>query len=219
MDTNYQQRFWRQRLTACKAALEKNNFDVFIAENGAEARRLFVATILPSVTVHSASWADSLSAQATGILEALKHVPGVEIIETFAADVPREVLLERRRQALFVDLFVTGTNALTESGQLVNLDMVGNRVAAITFGPRTVVLVIGRNKLVGTVEEGMQRIRTIAAPLNAIRHAGWKTPCRNTSVCHDCHSPDRICNVWSIVEKSFPERRIKIILVNEDLGL
>ena len=128
-------------------------------------------------------------------------------------------MIERRRRALLVDLFLTGTNAVTEQGVLVNLDMVGNRVAPMIFGPRTVVLVIGRNKIVRDLDEAMTRIKDRAAPLNAIRHTALKTPCMKTSFCIDCSSPDRICNAWTIIEKSFPRSRIKVILVNEDLGL
>lgn len=215
----WQHQFWQLRLENCKSALEKNQFEVFLAQSCAEARTLFNRAILPTLQVHSASWADSMSLHATGILEDLKSTPSIDIIETFATGVPREVLLERRRQALLVDLFLTGTNAVTDSGELVNLDMVGNRVGAITFGPRTVVLVIGRNKMVKDVAAGMQRIKHYAAPMNAIRHTGWKTPCIKTSFCMDCRSPDRICNTWTITQKSYPKGRIKILLINEDLGL
>ncbi|MBE0586286.1 MAG: lactate utilization protein [Desulfofustis sp.] len=211
--------YWQLRLERCREALEKNHFNVYSADSCAEARTIFRQTILPSLTVRTASWADSMSLKATGILEDVKNRTDIEVIETFADGVAREELLERRRQALLVDLFLTGTNALTEKGQLVNLDMVGNRVGAITFGPRAVVLIIGRNKLVADVDQAMRRIKNHAAPLNAMRHAGWKTPCRKTAFCHDCRSPDRICNTWTITEKSYPKGRISIILVNEDLGL
>jgi hypothetical protein len=97
--------------------------------------------------------------------------------------------------------------------------MVGNRVAALTFGPRHVVVVVGRNKIVRDLDEAMQRIKTYAAPVNAIRHPGLKTPCVKTASCTDCNSPDRICNTWTITEKSFPKDRVKVILVNQDVGL
>ena len=129
------------------------------------------------------------------------------------------MLLERRRQALLVDLFFTGTNGLTETGQLVNLDMVGNRVAGITYGPRKVIITVGRNKLVADVDAAMARIKDYAAPLNVMRHPGFKTPCNTTSYCLDCSSPDRICNTWTITEKSYPPGRIKVILINQDEGL
>ncbi len=141
------------------------------------------------------------------------------ILETFAENVPRTEIIERRRQALLTDLFFTGSNAVTETGKLVNLDMVGNRTAAITFGPLNVIIFAGRNKIVPDVEAAMKRIRSYAAPLNAIRHPNFKTPCMKTSFCMDCKSPDRICNSWTITEKSFPKGRINVILINEELGL
>jgi hypothetical protein len=126
-------------------------------------------------------------------------------------------MLERRRQALLVDLFITGSNAVTETGQLVNLDMFGNRVGAITFGPKHVVVLVGRNKIVTDVDEAMLRIKNYVAPVNTMR-LKKKTPCRKTSYCEECNSPDRICNTWTITEKSFPKGRVKVLLINEDMG-
>ena len=215
----WHQSFWRLRLEHCRQALIKNHFEVFVVEDCVEARTLFNKTILPGLTVRTASWADSMSLRATSILDDLRADPAIAMIETFEPGVAREELIERRRQALLADLFLTGTNAVTESGELINLDMVGNRVGAITFGPRRVVLTIGRNKLVKNIADGMERITSYAAPLNAIRHTGWKTPCMQTSFCMDCNSPDRICNTWTITRKSYPKGRITVILINEDLGL
>ena len=217
--TDYQSRFWEMRLDKCRDALEKNNFEAFIAQDCSEAKTIFLEKIFPHLIVKSASWGDSMTLHETGILAEVKQNPDIEVIETFSPGVPREQLLERRRQALLVDLFFTGSNAITETGKLVNLDMVGNRVGAITFGPKNVVLLVGRNKLVGDVDGAMERIRSLAAPLNAIRHKGWKTPCIKTSFCMDCSSPDRICNTWTITEKSYPKKRIKVILINQDCGL
>jgi L-lactate utilization protein LutC len=211
--------FWQKRLAACKEALTDNNFEVFVAADTAAAKELIMTEILPKLDVWTASWGDSLSMRATGIIEEIEADAKIELIKTFEKDVPREEILERRRQALLVDLFFTGSNAVTEAGQLVNLDMVGNRVAGLTFGPKHVVVVIGRNKIVADIDEAMYRIKNYAAPLNAIRHPGLKTPCMKTSFCADCSSPDRICNTWTITEKSFPKGRIKVILVNQDLGL
>jgi len=215
----YVDTFWMLQLETCKKALEKNNFEVFIARNCNEAGDIFRKEILPELPIKTASWGDSLTLQASGILDDIKNHEEIELIETFAKDVPREELIERRRQALLVDLFFTGSNAVTQTGKLVNLDMVGNRVGGITFGPKHVVLLIGRNKLVKDVESAMERIKLQAAPLNAIRHEGWKMGCMKTAVCMDCSSPDRICNTWVINEKSYPKKRIKIILINEDCGL
>ena len=215
----YESKFWQLRLERLRKGLEKNNFEVFIAQNFDQAKNIFELEIFPPLTIKTASWGDSLTLHSTGILDFLRQNKSVDLIETFARDLPREVILERRRQALLVDLFVTGTNAVTETGKLVNLDMVGNRVGPIIFGPKHIVLLIGRNKLVKDVERAMERIKYHAAPLNAIRHEGFKTPCIKTSFCMDCNSPDRICNTWTITEKSFPKHRIKIILINQDGGL
>lgn len=211
--------FWQKKLQSCRQALSKNNFDVFIAEDGHHARTIFFKDIFPGIEIETVSWGDSITFLSTGILDKLRENKKISVIETFADNISREEIIERRRQALLVDLFFTGSNAVTENGQLVNLDMVGNRVGALTFGPKHVVLFIGRNKIVAGLAQAMERIKTIAAPANAIRHTGLKTPCIKTARCLDCNSPDRICNTWVITEKSFPKNRIKIILVNEENGL
>ena len=160
-----------------------------------------------------------MTLHSTGVLNTLRKISDIHVIETFAEGVPREEIIERRRQALLVDIFFSGSNALTETGKLVNLDMVGNRIAGIIFGPQHVIITVGRNKIVSNVEEAMKRIKNYAAPLNAIRHTDFKTPCRKTSYYMDCKSPDRICNTWTITEKSYPKGRIKVLIINEDLGL
>ena len=217
--SNPSDNYWRLRLERCRQALEKNGFEAFVAPDARAAGDLFLTAILPAIDVASASWGDSETFLNTGVLAVIRADPGIRVIETFDPTVSQQERWERRRQALLSDLFFTGSNAVTETGQLVNLDMVGNRVAGLTFGPKIVVLFIGRNKLVATLEEARARIRHHAAPANAIRHTGLKTPCMKTAVCTECSSPDRICNTWCITEKCFPAGRIRIILINQDLGL
>ncbi|GBC61656.1 lactate utilization protein [Desulfonema ishimotonii] len=216
--TSHQKHYWTARMTRCKEALEKNNFTVYLADTAAAACQIALETVIPAIRPGSFSWGDSLTYFSTGLPEILKQRADLRCVETFAENVSREEIMERRRQALLVDLFITGTNAVTESGKLVNLDMVGNRVAGITFGPKHVLLFIGRNKIVADTGAAMARIKHYAAPVNAIRH-DCKTPCVKTGTCMDCKSPDRICNTWTITEKSYPEGRIQVILINEDLGL
>ena len=155
---------------------------------------------------------------ADGLYEQLKNHSDFEVLDTFNKSISGPEMLERRRRALLVDLFITGTNAITESGQLVNLDMIGNRIGALTFGPKWVIILVGRNKLVANLDEAMYRIKNFVAPANAMR-LDKKTPCVKSSFCEECKSPDRICNTWTITEKSFPKGRVKIVLINEDLGL
>ncbi|GBC64159.1 lactate utilization protein [Desulfonema ishimotonii] len=200
-----------------KENLENNNFEVFIAENAETAKDIALNDIIPSMAPKSLSWGGSMSFVGTGLFHALMDNQDFDIINTFDKSISMEEMLERRRQSLMVDLFITGTNAVTEAGQLVNLDMIGNRVAAMMWGPKNVLLVIGRNKICADLEDAMFRIKNYAAPVNAM-NLNKKTPCMKTGVCHDCSSPDRICNYWGIIEKCFIKKRIKIILVNEDMG-
>ena len=201
------------------AALRHNHFEAFFAHNTAEASAIFFRDIFPGLQVETVSWGDSETMKATGVLNELQKNPELSVIDSFAPGMSRKQKIYWRRQALLTDLFLTGSNALTQKGQLVNLDMIGNRVGGITFGPKHVVLFIGINKITANLEEAMHRVRTIAAPRNAILHEGFRTPCHKTGVCMDCNSPDRICNVWTITEKSYPAGRIKVILIGEELGL
>ena len=212
------QKFWELRLQDCKDALEQNNFEAFIAQTPAEAGQIVIDQILPAIDVKSVSYGDSLTLFETGVLEFFKKNSKISLIDTFDKKVSRQEIIKRRRNALLSDLFFSGTNAVVEFGALVNLDMVGNRVGGMVFGPKWVVIMVGRNKIVSDLEQAMERIKNLAAPANAIRHE-QKTPCVKTSYCMDCNSPARICNIWTIHEKSYPKGRIKVILINQDLGL
>jgi L-lactate utilization protein LutC len=212
------QKFWELRLQDCKDALEKNNFEAFIAQTPAEAGQIVINQILPEIDVKSVSYGDSLTLFDSGVLEYFKKNSKITLIDTFDKKASRQEIIERRRNALLTDLFFSGTNAVVEFGALVNLDMTGNRVGGMVFGPKWVVIMVGRNKIVSDLEQAMDRIKNLAAPANAIRHQ-QKTPCVKTSYCMDCNSPARICNIWTIHEKSYPKGRIKVILINQDLGL
>jgi L-lactate utilization protein LutB len=210
--------FWKIRQGQVKEALEANNFEVHLAESAEDAKRIVLDEILPKVAPQSIGWGGSMTFHATGLYKALKDDSNYEVIDPFDQSVSREEQIERRRRALLVDLFISGTNAVTETGKLVNLDGFGNRVAAITFGPRHVVVLVGRNKVTADVGEAMFRVKDYAAPTNAMR-LGRKTPCVKSASCEDCDSPDRICNTWTITEKSNPKHRVKVVLINEELGL
>ncbi|MFH1125395.1 MAG: lactate utilization protein [Pseudomonadota bacterium] len=210
--------FWKARLSDLKAAFEGNNFEVFLARDRAEAKKIVLEQILPKIGPKSVSWGGSMTFLATGLYDTIKEMKGLEVLDAYDKSRSPEETYEFRRKALLVDLFITGTNAVTEDGMLVNLDMFGNRVGAIAFGPKNVLIMVGRNKVVGDLDEAMLRIKNYAAPANAMR-LDKKTPCVKTSYCEECKSPDRICNTWTITEKSFPKGRIKIVLINEDLGL
>jgi len=210
--------YWQLRLEAVKEQLEKNNFEVIVVQSAHEAARYCLDTLLPKISPTSVSCGGSMTLNSTGLLDSLSALDTVKLILPNSPGISPEEKMDRRRQGLLVDLYLTGTNAVTEDGCLVNLDMIGNRVAALTFGPEKVVVFAGRNKVVPDLEAAMYRIKDYAAPANAMR-LNSKTPCVKTAACADCKSPGRICNTWTITEKSYPPKRVVVVLINEDLGL
>ena len=199
--------------------LRRNGFEVLLAENAARAGGIISAKLaLPQP--EAVSFGDSMSLYATGVIDWLRNQTEYRLIDTFEKGVRFRELIERRRQAILCDTFLTGVNAIsTSDGSLHWLDMIGNRIVPVAFGPKHVILVAGVNKLVETQEDAYARIRNIAAPQNVARHEGMKTPCAVTGRCHDCSSPDRICNERLILHKCHPKERITLILVEENLGL
>jgi len=210
--------YWEKHLTKLKEMLEANNFETFVAANAKEAKKIVLEEILPGLAPRSVAWGGSATFTATGLYEVLKERKDLKVVDQYQKGLTPEQNLEIRRQELLTDLFFTGANAVTEEGQLINLDGTGNRVAALTFGPKNVIVLVGRNKVMPDLESAMIRVKNFAAPANAV-NLGKQTPCAKTAYCEDCSSPGRICNTWTITEKSNPKGRIKVILINEDLGL
>ena len=120
-------------------------------------------------------------------------------------------------QCMGCDYFLCSTNAMTEDGILVNIDGKGNRVAAITWGPACVLMIVGMNKVVKDLDAAWSRARNLAAPVNAQRF-DIATPCKKTGACADCKSPDTICSQFLVTRYSKVPQRIKVILVNDELG-
>ncbi len=209
--------FWNIKLEDLGKTLKNNNFKVYQAKNRAEAKKLAFETIIPALGIKTISWGGSMTFIKTGLYDSLVKDEHYTVLDTYDKSITPGESLERRRQSLLSDLFITGTNAITEKGQLVNLDMIGNRVAALTFGPKHVLVFASRNKITPDLDAAMVRVKKYAAPVNVMR-LDKKNPCLKTAVCHDCTSPERICNTWTITEKSFPKERVIIVLINEDLG-
>ena len=206
------------RIARCRQALQHNGFEVEYLSNTRKAGE-YLRTLIEQSHPHSVSFGDSMTLYATGIIAWLRSQTDIPFIDTFEPGVRFKDLIERRREALTCELFLTGVNAVGEDGTLHWLDMIGNRIAPIAFGPRKVVLVAGRNKIVRDTAEAYTRIRDIAAPQNVARHEGFKTPCAMTGRCHDCNSPQRICNERLILHKCHPTGRITVVLINDELGL
>ena len=152
-----------------------------------------------------------MSMRATGVIEWLRGDGRYRLLDGFDPAMTYPQRLEIRRQALMSDLFITGVNAVTAEGTLHWLDKVGNRIAPVAFGPRKVIIVAGRNKIVANRDEAEERIRTIAAPQNIARHPGFRTPCAKTGVCSDCNSPDRVCNTRMEMLRCWPDKRVLVV--------
>ena len=207
-----------EQIQECAQALRQHHFDTQIVASTQEAFAC-MKRVIEAEAPKIVSFGDSMTMRETGIIEWLRENGDWTLLDGFDASMPRPERLEIRRQALMSDLFITGINALTREGTLHWLDMVGNRIAPVAFGPRKVILVAGCNKIVANRDEAEERIRRIAAPRNIARHPGFRTPCAKTGVCMDCNAPDRICNTRMEMLRCHPAGRILVILINQELGL
>ena len=165
---------------------------------------------------HVISWGGSMTAKAMNLYEEAEK-RGYKVINRDAAKTPEEKT-ELMRKSLLCDTYLMGTNALSEDGQLVNIDAYGNRVAALCYGPRQVIVVASTAKAAKTLDDAIVRARNIAAPLNVQRFPDNKTPCSINGTCRDCKSADSICAQMVITRLCRPAGRIKVILIGQDLG-
>lgn len=129
----------------------------------------------------------------------------------------KEEGIELKRKSLLTDWYITGTNAISVDGHIINMDHSGNRVAAMIYGPYNVIIIVGINKITETLDEGIYRVRNIASPKNA-RRAGLNPPCVELSKCIDCKSKDRVCNNLVIIEGQTNSGRMKVFVVDEKDG-
>ena len=163
----------------------------------------------------SVTWGGTMTVRDIGIPEALKSRGTLEVFDRDMVETPEE------KQAIYLkafssDFYLTSANAISEDGVIVNIDGNGNRVAAITWGPKKVIFIIGLNKVAQTVEAALARARSTASPINAARF-DIKTPCHVDGVCHNCNSSESICNYVHFLRNSPKERHI-VVLVGETLG-
>lgn len=175
-----------------------------------------VAKVLSMIPEGSSiSWGGSMTIRDMGLTKALHDAGQYNLLDRDLAK-DRDEAHEIYRQAFFADFYLSSANAISEDGVIVNIDGNGNRVAAITFGPKRVILVVGMNKVVQNVDAAVARARSTASPINAARF-DIKTPCQVDGICHNCNSPESICNFFQIIRNSRPGR-ITVVLVGEDLG-
>lgn len=194
--------------------LEKRRMEGSYAPTAAQARDEVVGMITPGASVIRCG---TMTAGEAGLWEGISGIPDVTLIDPYEPGIAKEEGLDRRRQGMTADFMIASTNAITLDGKLVNLDGMGNRVAAMSFGPRKVILMVGMNKVSPDLESAMARVKHYASPVNNIR-LEMKNPCVETGLCSDCKSPTRICNMWSIIEGHMIENRIHVKLIGEYMG-
>jgi hypothetical protein len=194
--------------------LRKRSMEGSYAPRASEAREEILAMIPSPSTVYRCG---SMTAEYMDLWKGIGKIPGVEIIDPFQPGLSFEDSLQLRRKGFLADVMITSTNAITLDGKLVNLDGLGNRVAAMIFGPQKVILVVGMNKVVPDVDSAIARTKNYSAPVNAMR-MGIMTPCAESGICADCRTPARFCNIWSIIEGQRIKGRIHVKLVGETLG-
>ncbi len=197
--------------------LQKHGFEASVTPTLADAAKLVLDKLLPESGAKTVSFGGSMTVREAGLLEALKARADITVMDTFDMSAGLEAVLELRRQALLCDLYLCSVNAVTRDGTLMLVDGFGNRTAAVQYGPRKVILLVGRNKLCTTLESGFERVRSIAAPANGLR-LNRKTPCAETGYCMDCKSPDRMCATWTLTMRCFPQKRIHVVLIDEEVG-
>lgn len=192
--------------------LEKRHFEAYYCPTTAEALQKALQLIPEGSSV---GWGGSVTIREMGLTKAI-HERNYTVIDRDLAKSPEETA-ELQRKCLTTDYFITSTNAMSEDGILVNIDGNGNRLAAICFGPKNVIVICGINKITQNLDAAISRARFTAAPINAGRF-DIKTPCKVSGKCHNCTSPDCICSEVLITRTSRPANRVKVIIVGEYCG-
>ncbi len=193
--------------------LSKRNITGYYAKTKEEAKAIALSLVKDGDTI---GFGGSKSLDQIGFIDALKENDSLKLLIRNAFDKPEEAL-RISRETFFADCYFCSANAMTEDGILVNVDANSNRVAAISFGPSKVILVVGMNKIEKDEQSALMRARNIAAPINAQRF-NIQTPCKTTGSCANCKSPDTICCQILTTRFSRHPNRMHVILVNDDLG-
>lgn len=206
---------WRAKTlgqAACEA-LKKNFFNALYVDTGAEALAWIANFVKPGMSV---GFGGSMTVRAIGGQEKVKEL-GATLLDHNAPGLSPEEKLAILRAQLTCDLLVTSSNAVTLEGEILNVDGTGNRAAALTFGPKKTVVVVGVNKLVRDLDEAFDRVESRAAPMNNKR-LDKPNPCVKAGTCQDCQGPTRICNAYLILRKKPSMSDFTVIVVGEELG-
>ena len=211
--TEFEKMYYEKRASVLVKNLRSRHFEAYYCDTRQDALAKALELIPEGSLV---SWGGAMSAQQIGLIGAMR----VGNYRTIDRDkcVTAEEREQAMKDALFCDTFLMGANAMSLDGQMVSIDGTGNRIGALVYGPKSVIVIVGMNKVEDTLDEAIRRARTVAAPKNKQRF-GDGTPCAVTGVCGDCKSEKCICNHIVITRHCRPVGRIKFIIVGEDLGL
>ena len=193
-------------------AMQRRHFDAYYCATASEAK-VKVNELIPDGA--SVTWGGTMTVRDMNIPKMLQERGTLKVWDRDLVETPEEKQ-EMYLRAFQADYYLSSANAITEDGVIVNIDGNGNRVAAITWGPKHVIFVIGLNKVAQTVEAALARARSTASPINAARF-DIKTPCQQDGICHNCNSADSICNYVHFLRNS-PRGRHTVVLVGETLG-
>ena len=211
--TEFEKMYYSKRGQVLVKNLQSRHFDAYYCDSKQDALAKALELIPENDLV---SWGGAMSAQQIGLIDAVRSGAHRTIDRDKCETV--EAREQAMKDALFCDTFIMGANAMSMDGQMVSIDGTGNRIGALVYGPKSVVVIVGMNKVEDTLEEAIRRARTVAAPKNKQRF-GDGTPCAATGICGDCKSEKCICNHIVITRHCRPVGRIKFIIVGEDLGL
>lgn len=211
--TDMHKKYYEKRGNLLVKNLQSRHFEAYYCSTKEKALEKALELIPKGASV---GWGGVMSAAQIGLLDAVRQGDYRAIDRERCTT--QEEKLQAAKDAMFADVFLTGANGLSLDGEMVNIDGQGNRVAAIVYGPKEVLVIAGMNKVSDTLEDAITRARTVAAPLNQQRFM-LNNPCTVTGSCADCKSETCICNQILITRHCRPVGRIKFILVGEDLGL
>lgn len=213
MENTFQTWLWEKRAEQCTRNLRNHGFDGHFVQSPEEARELALKMVSG---YESFGFGGSDTVRALGLVDELK-ARNKAVYDHWQQGLTKDEDLDIRLQQGRCDCFLCSANAISATGEVVNVDGIGNRVNAMTFGPKKVLIVAGMNKVTPDLESALSRVREVAGPMRA-KSLGMETPCVETGICSDCNSPQRICRITSILHRKPMLTDVSVILVNQALG-
>jgi hypothetical protein len=213
MENDYQTWLWEKWGERCIENLKKHEFDAHFVATPEDARELILNMV---AGYESFGFAGSDTTRALGVIEVLKS-KGKTIYDHWQQDLSKEEDLDIRLKQGRCECFFCSANAISLTGEVINVDGVGNRTNAMCFGPKKIVIVAGMNKVTPDLDSALNRVRDIAGPMRS-KSLNIKTPCVETGICSDCNSPQRICRITVILQRRPLMSDVSVVLINEALG-